>query len=157
MDFIQQIHRLFPVSLACAAAFCVATPISGVSKDRPDAFTLVGNSCLDCHDEVTQKGGMRLDDLDPISEDPHAMETWLRVYDQVASGAMPPKKNAFSEEEIEEFTSVLGDELALFDACASARNALRPLHLQRAGDKLRCLTGRSTEHSDGLCAVRALD
>ncbi len=116
MDFIQQIHRLFPVSTACAIAFCVSTPISGVSNDRPDAFTLVGNSCLDCHDEVTQKGGMRLDDLDPISEDPHAMETWLRVYDQVASGAMPPKKNAFSEEEIEEFTSVLGEELALFDA-----------------------------------------
>ncbi|MEM9282113.1 MAG: DUF1592 domain-containing protein [Verrucomicrobiota bacterium] len=83
---------------------------------KPDAYTLVGNSCLDCHDDKTQKGGIRLDDLDPISEDPVGMETWLKVYDQVASGSMPPDNKSFSSEEIENFTSILGEELTSFDA-----------------------------------------
>ncbi len=115
MNFIQQIHRFSHISVVAGAAFCLGTPAVGLSADEPDAFTLVGNSCLDCHDEVTKKGGLRLDNLDPVGTGTANMETWLHVYDQVASGVMPPKKKAFSTEEIEQFTDTLGAELAQFD------------------------------------------
>lgn len=112
-DYPKALHTSFWLVVFVAyTQIAVGAP---KKSETPDAFTLVGNSCLDCHDELTQKGGMRLDDLDPVSTDPASMETWLRVFDQVASGAMPPEKKAFSEEEIKTFTGTLGAELSAFD------------------------------------------
>ncbi len=123
MDFIHQTIRFSPSrpraivlgTVTLLTTILLGTPVTGSSADKSDAFTLVGNSCLDCHDDATQKGDLRLDNLDPVSTDPATMNTWLRVYDQVSSGAMPPKKKAFTPKEIEEFTSTLGDELSLSD------------------------------------------
>ncbi len=111
-------RRISLAGYAFLTAFSLCAPSASFAEEentKPDAFTLVGNSCLDCHDDTTQKGGMRLDELDPVSTEPGSMETWLKVYDQVASGAMPPDKKAFSPEEIKEFTGTLGAELTAFD------------------------------------------
>ncbi|MEM0969828.1 MAG: DUF1592 domain-containing protein, partial [Verrucomicrobiota bacterium] len=80
------------------------------------AIDLIANSCLDCHDDLVQKGNLRLDTLESILDDPSSEEMWLRIYDRVEAGEMPPKKKAFSAEEIEEFTTALGSELQQHDS-----------------------------------------
>lgn len=100
-----------------AAMIGVSAYSSG--KSVPPAFetaALIEETCLDCHDDFEQKGDLRLDILASPYEDPSSMETWLRVYDRVSSGEMPPKKRRFSEEERNRFTETLGAELRRFDA-----------------------------------------
>ena len=66
--------------------------------------TLIDNSCLDCHDEFEQKGNLNLETLARVSADPSSIQMWLQVYDRVASGEMPPKKERFSLKEKNRFT-----------------------------------------------------
>ena len=73
----------------------------------------VGKYCTDCHDEDIQKGGV---DLTAVNLDiAHAVDETIltKVYDQVASGSMPPKKKKKqpSQEERESLKIVLGDHL----------------------------------------------
>ena len=89
--------------------------LSGFAAEISPAMKLIQKSCIDCHDEDVQKGDIRLDNLQKISENSHNMHTWLAVYDKVASGEMPPKKKAFTEEQKNEFLATLGSELKDFD------------------------------------------
>jgi len=50
--------------------------------------------CLDCHDSSSAKGGMDFDALKWDLNDPHTAGLWVKVYDQLASGEMPPKKKS---------------------------------------------------------------
>ena len=45
--------------------------------------------CLECHDDVSAKGGLNLLDLDFDPLDPVSLATWAKVHDQVSSGSMP--------------------------------------------------------------------
>ena len=84
--------------------------------ENMEAIALIENSCLDCHDEEEQKGGLRLDLLESVNADPSKMRTWLHVYDRVAAGEMPPGRKRFSLERKKKFTDTLGTELKRFDA-----------------------------------------
>lgn len=97
------------------ACLLLVIPSVTLGQGNVDAISLIENSCLDCHDDAVQKGNLRLDTLDSISSASGSMETWLKIYDRVAKGEMPPEKKAFSPAEIKEFTSVLGGELERFD------------------------------------------
>ncbi len=48
--------------------------------------------CYDCHDDTTQKGGLRLDNLAADFSQPEGARTWVEVFDKVRLGEMPPKK-----------------------------------------------------------------
>ncbi|MDF1659045.1 MAG: DUF1592 domain-containing protein [Verrucomicrobiales bacterium] len=66
-----------------------------------DPFDFLSAYCLDCHDDLTQKGDRRLDDLplDP-GVDILTAERWEEVMHQLQLGEMPPaKKDQPSEEE----------------------------------------------------------
>jgi hypothetical protein len=79
------------------------------------ATALIENSCLDCHDDLEQKGNLRLDTLASINTDPSTMQRWLQIYDRVEAGEMPPAKKRFSLEERKRLTDTLGEELRRFD------------------------------------------
>ncbi len=49
------------------------------------------NSCLDCHDAETKKGGLDLEGLGAGLSDGRTFEWWVRIHDRVAAGEMPPK------------------------------------------------------------------
>jgi len=58
------------------------------------------NYCVGCHGEEEQKGGLRLDNIDPDLVHGHDAETWRVMLDMVNSGEMPPKeKKQLSDEE----------------------------------------------------------
>lgn len=46
--------------------------------------------CVDCHGEDRQKGGLRLDTLAWGLEDRKTFDAWVKVYDKIRTGEMPP-------------------------------------------------------------------
>ncbi|MEY3829434.1 MAG: hypothetical protein RL636_1135 [Verrucomicrobiota bacterium] len=67
------------------------------------AFTLVSTAaaavppllekhCVECHDAETKKGDFDLTALKPELTNPQVYAQWVKVYDQIASGEMPPAK-----------------------------------------------------------------
>ena len=48
--------------------------------------------CTDCHDADKKKGGLDLTALKPDFTNPELFSRWVKVYDRIDSGEMPPKK-----------------------------------------------------------------
>jgi hypothetical protein len=53
---------------------------------------LLEKHCVECHDAETKKGGLDLTALSADLSDARAFARWVKVYDQVSSGEMPPAK-----------------------------------------------------------------
>jgi len=69
--------------------------------------------CYDCHDADVKKGGLDLDELDRDLKNPATLAAWVRLFDRVESGEMPPKKkNAPPVDELKGFLAELGTSLA---------------------------------------------
>ena len=71
-------------------------PVAPVAA-APDPFPSIirpylEEHCFECHDDTTQKGGLRLDNLAPKFADDTIQHTWVDVFDKLSSGEMPPKK-----------------------------------------------------------------
>jgi hypothetical protein len=47
--------------------------------------------CYECHDDLSKKGGLDLDELGSDLSDPATFTKWVRIYDRVSHGEMPPK------------------------------------------------------------------
>ncbi|MCM8538305.1 MAG: DUF1592 domain-containing protein [Lentisphaeraceae bacterium] len=85
-----------------------------VKVDYPKHINkFIGKYCTDCHDEDIQKGGVdlssfSLENMTQIDED-----LWAKVYHQVESGTMPPKKKKKqpTTELRHEFTNNLSEHL----------------------------------------------
>lgn len=107
--------RLYIVTAALSLGFVGSASASWDSWNTEFA-SMIENTCLDCHDDLEQKGNFRLDNLAPMHVDPSTAKIWLHVYDRVAKGEMPPKKRRFSEAERDRFTGVLGEQLSAFDS-----------------------------------------
>lgn len=58
---------------------------------------LLEKHCTECHDAETKKGGLDLTALSSDLANPQTFARWVKVYDQVASGEMPPAKKARPE------------------------------------------------------------
>ncbi|MEM9280977.1 MAG: DUF1592 domain-containing protein [Verrucomicrobiota bacterium] len=47
--------------------------------------------CYDCHDHLSKKGGLDLLSLSDDLSDPAVLEAWIRIYDRIRLGEMPPQ------------------------------------------------------------------
>lgn len=124
---------------ACAAAGePAAVPESAV---RP----FLERHCLSCHAAVTQKGGLRLDELPAGLADPKVFATWVKVHDRVRSGQMPPAGKARPDPaKTAAVMDRLADALHAADEAAQAptgRVALRRLNRVEYENTLRDLLG----------------
>ena len=69
--------------------------------------------CYGCHDEDVQKGGLNLVELSRDLSNPETYARWVRLYDRVAGGEMPPeKKPQPSGQELGSFRGSLAPQLA---------------------------------------------
>ena len=55
--------------------------------------------CTACHDDETNKGGLDLVAMSRDLDDAEMLRRWVRVFDRVEAGEMPPKKRARPEPE----------------------------------------------------------
>ena len=60
----------------------------------PAARPFLDRHCMDCHDAEMKKGGLDLSALSTDGADAAALKKWVRVFDRVAAGEMPPPKKA---------------------------------------------------------------
>jgi len=102
----------------------IATILALALQADPQAF--LQKHCMDCHDADTKKGNLDLGTIKPGDFD-----RWVKVYDRVRAGEMPPKKKAQPPAaEVDRFTSALKTSLLNADRArldAQGRTGLRRL------------------------------
>ncbi len=98
--------RVFPVLLTSLCAHGSAA--EDIRAELPEKhFTFLDKYCLECHDSLTEKGGI---DLEALSFDLGTMEsaeTWQKVLNTLNSGEMPPEDKPLPE--FEEKAGLLDD------------------------------------------------
>jgi Protein of unknown function (DUF1592)/Protein of unknown function (DUF1588)/Protein of unknown function (DUF1587)/Protein of unknown function (DUF1585)/Protein of unknown function (DUF1595) len=113
---------LFALSLACM-------PWVHAAQTR-DAF--IEQYCADCHDGETKKGGLELTGLQWDLEKRSNFDEWVKVFDRVTKGEMPPKKKERPDPAATTaFLSGVGQDLRAFDGkrqAESGRAVLRRLN-----------------------------
>ena len=62
----------------------------------PQTDELLDIYCFSCHDEDTQKGDLRLDQLDELSLDAR-LNLLNKMQEQLFFGEMPPRKNGLGD------------------------------------------------------------
>ena len=75
--------RYFAVSLLAAPFLHGALPVKFFEAH-----------CYDCHDSTEQKGDLDLTTLKPDFGNAETFARWVKVFDRIESGEMPPKKKA---------------------------------------------------------------
>ena len=96
-----------------------ANPTDDLIPELPDEhFDFLSTYCLDCHDSLTEKGSVNLEDLSFQITNIQEAELWQKVLNTMNSGEMPPEDKKQPDE----------DEKADFlDALAQG------IHVSRAG------------------------
>ena len=80
---------------------------------QPAYQSFLEQHCMDCHDGEVKKGGLDLAALSTDGTDAAALKKWVRVFDRVAAGEMPPpkKKQRPAVAAVQGFTKALGTDL----------------------------------------------
>ena len=90
---------------------------------------VIEKHCGDCHDEDLKKGDLDLFTLGYSLEDGANRERWIRVFDRVEKGEMPPpeKKKGFGAVERQMIVTELGKSLLAADLEDVGRNGRGPI------------------------------
>ena len=56
--------------------------------------------CIECHDDLSAKGNFDVYHLDPEFTSEEGIDQWVRVFDRIASGEMPPPKKPQPSKEV---------------------------------------------------------
>ena len=107
-------------------------PVSSGNVPAPDTKAYFEQHCLECHDTETKKGGIDLETM-PWQPGDHAnFDRWVKVYDVVKKGEMPPKKQERPPEEATKaFLVHLSTPLTAYEqqkVTAGGRTGLRRLN-----------------------------
>lgn len=54
----------------------------------------INSYCIDCHDSSSKEAGLDLNTIGRDLQNPQAMATWVRIFDRVNDGEMPPQDGA---------------------------------------------------------------
>ena len=101
---------------------------------------LISQTCFECHDKDIQKGGLDLTALPYDLTDAATRQRWVRVYDRVEKGEMPPKAGDLAPAERATLVSSLDKALYatdLADVHAHGRGPVRRLNRDEYEQNLR--------------------
>src|SRR5438034_48064 len=103
------------------AALLTAALTHQASAALPAIQPFLDRHCMECHDAEVKKGGLDLAALSTKAEDAAAQKMWIRVFDRVTAGEMPPvKKPRPPEQEAKSFLATLGADLSANHAARKA-------------------------------------
>ena len=144
MRFLLQINA----AVACLCGFALAGEIQAF-EDKP-LHSFFENHCYECHDDASEKGGLDLFRLSTDLTDPETMQKWVRIFDRVADGEMPPDDEpAPNPGERQAFAQLLGQPLTSAHAEAKG-TVLRRLNRQEYENTLNDLFGTNLNLADTL-------
>ena len=93
---------------------------------KPTSF--LAQHCTECHDAQTKKGNLDLTSLKPDFTDPENFARWVKLYDRVQSGEMPPaKKPRPATSAVAAFTRGLADALTATERARFAGGPRTPV------------------------------
>lgn len=119
-------RQSFALALALALTVgLVAGPIGLLEAAPPATAAFLERHCFECHDGAARKAGLDLEHLEWAFDDRARFERWVRVFDRVERGEMPPSSVERPEKQ---------DQSAFLAAVASG--------LQQAGDARHRAEGR---------------
>jgi len=122
--------------------------VGAAMADVPSSRVFLEEHCTDCHDAETKKGGLDLTALAWDLEERSSFDEWVKVFDLVSKGEMPPKKKARPEAAATRaFLARIGNELRAFDGKRQAENGravLRRLNRVEYERTMQDLLGIST-------------
>ncbi|WP_395737595.1 DUF1592 domain-containing protein [Prosthecobacter sp.] len=117
-------------------ALVLATGIS-LAADAPPQ---IAQSCTECHDKDNTKGGLDLTALPFDLQDPATRDRWIRIYDRVEKGEMPPKPEDLPQSERADIVQSLSKSILTADHAdilAHGRGPLRRLNRDEYEQNLR--------------------
>lgn len=126
-------------------SLCVSAPLRAAQYELPEpVLAAIENHCADCHDDLTMEGDLDLFAVDFTPGDAKNRDQWIRIFDRVEQGEMPPpeKKHDFTDEERAAFVAALGAGLHEADRAEVAehgRGPVRRLTREEFEDQLRDL------------------
>jgi len=74
-----------------SALLLLILPATVTAFDDKPLHGFLNTHCYECHDDNDSKGGLDLYHLSTDLSDPGTIQKWVRIYDRVAAGEMPPK------------------------------------------------------------------
>lgn len=132
---------------ATLAAFALPLLASAAAAPAPAALQpFIKTHCVDCHDADIKKGGLDLTSLpfpspESATPDAAAHKQWVRVFDRVTAGEMPPADEPRpAATEVRPFLSALGPALTAQHA-AHRGTVLRRLNRREYQNTLNDLLG----------------
>lgn len=130
--------RMFVAGILLAACARVLAAVPATMQPFLDQY------CSSCHDSAEKKGGLNFEALDfGTGEEAHAK--WVRVFDRVLAGEMPPPKKVRPEPAKQRaFLTTLGQSL-LAQHTATKGTVLRRLNRTEYENTLRDLLGVRVE------------
>jgi hypothetical protein len=131
----------FPALIALLTTVLGGSVVAAVP---PPMHAFVEKWCIDCHDADSHKGGLNLDGLDFAAEQ-EAHARWVRVFDKVLTGEMPPKNKPRADEAAKRaFLTTLGGGL-LQQHTAMKGTVMRRLNRTEYQNTLQDMLGVRTE------------
>ncbi|MGB3118375.1 MAG: c-type cytochrome domain-containing protein, partial [Verrucomicrobiales bacterium] len=98
-------------TLLCAVALASVSAAELGGKQEP----MFDQHCYDCHDADAKKGGLDLTSLQWKPDDAGNLQQWIKVFDKVERGEMPPEKQDRPPTAVSgPFLKTLHDELHTF-------------------------------------------
>lgn len=122
------------------AIIIFATALSWSQSQGLEAPRAIADSCIECHDKDTAKGGLDLTALDFDLADRKNRERWVRIHDRVEKGEMPPKAGDMADEDRAALVKSLAANLFQTDRAevlAQGRGPLRRLNRDEYEQNLR--------------------
>lgn len=139
-----------PAFLAILGAFSLQVSPADSKLDARPYQPFFQKYCADCHMEGTSKGGLDLGTLPNDLHDAETLRRWVRIYDRVRSGEMPPpKKEHAPAAEQETFLKTLGAGLTQADL-ARRKVVIRRLNRTEYENTVRDLFGAHADVRDLL-------
>jgi hypothetical protein len=78
--------------LTAAVAACVVASLPATSRAGDPVFAYFGTHCASCHDATSKAANFDINALKLTLSDPENFAKWVKVYDRIAAGDMPPKR-----------------------------------------------------------------
>lgn len=116
----------------------------------PSIQPFLEENCMECHDSDVNKGDLDLTTLSTDGSDAAALKKWVRVFDRVAAGEMPPpKKKQPAQDAVQDFMTALGTDLVV-KSNAHKGTVLRRLNRREYENTINDLLGVQVNVIDTL-------
>ncbi len=137
-SIISQLTAALLLVSALPVSVCSAEPSS---PSLPSSLqSIINTACLDCHGNDVSEGGLNLQALPFDLSDRAVRGRWVRIFDRVKQGEMPPESNDLSSEQRTRPTDELAAKLHaadLADVEQFGRGPMRRLNRDEYQQNLR--------------------